>query len=349
MASVSARCIVLAITPANSDLANSDALTMEGIANPDGGQSEDPLLDEIQKEEILSPTPTPSHHQAGNILIDTNGVIKLGGFGWADIWLFGITALELAHGHASFSKYPPMKVLLMTIQNAPPRLDYDQDKRFSSFKELVAMCLVKGQIKRPTAEKLLKHSFFKQAKAPELPVKKLFGDLPPLWHCLKDVAQLALKKMPSVEQETISVSEYQRGVSAWNFDLEDLKFKAFLVQDDDEIQDIRNHDVNSTSFANNEASNSKATTIGKDSTSDIESSDEVVPSESLINKESNLPETDDKGKSIVCLKSHHVLKKPVMLIPTQDVMLIPTQEAARSGIKTIAVHTSASFSDSFDK
>nr|KAJ0215918.1 hypothetical protein LSAT_V11C300150310 [Lactuca sativa] len=54
-------------------------------------------------------------------------------------------------------------------------------------------------------------------------------------------------------------------------------------------------------------------------------------------------------KSIVCLKSHHVLKKPVMLIPTQDVMLIPTQEAARSGIKTIAVHTSASFSDSFDK
>lgn len=50
---------------------------------------------------------------------------------------------------------------------------------------MVAMCLVKDQTKRPTAEKLLKHSFFKQAKAPELPVKKLFGDLPPLWHCVK--------------------------------------------------------------------------------------------------------------------------------------------------------------------
>ncbi|XP_071934221.1 uncharacterized protein [Coffea arabica] len=117
------------------------------------------------------------------------------------------TTLELAHGHAPFSKYPPMKVPLMTIQNAPPGLDYDRDKKFPKcFKEMVAMCLVKDLTKRLTAEKLLKHSFFKNAKPPELSVQKVSADLPPLWNHvkLKDAAQLALKKMPSAKQEALS-------------------------------------------------------------------------------------------------------------------------------------------------
>ncbi|KAK9668446.1 hypothetical protein RND81_13G061200 [Saponaria officinalis] len=135
-----------------------------------------------------------------------------------------------------------MKVLLMTIQSAPPGLDYDRDKKFSkNFKEMIAMCLVKDQSKRPTAEKLLKHAFFKHAKPPELSVKKLFSDLPPLWDRVKsvqliDAAQLALKRMPSAEQEAISQSEYKRGVSAWDFDIEDLKAQASLVQDDDLLE-----------------------------------------------------------------------------------------------------------------
>ncbi|KAL6553883.1 hypothetical protein OROMI_019556 [Orobanche minor] len=84
----------------------------------------------------------------------------------ADIWSFGITALELAHGHAPFSKYPPMKVLLVTLQNAPPGLDYERDKKFSeSFKQMIASCLVKDPSKRPTAKRLLKHYFFKQARS----------------------------------------------------------------------------------------------------------------------------------------------------------------------------------------
>ncbi|XP_028074262.1 STE20/SPS1-related proline-alanine-rich protein kinase-like isoform X9 [Camellia sinensis] len=287
--------------------------------------------------------------KAGNILLDSNGMVKVADFGvsacmfdrgdrkrsrntfvgtpcWmapevlqpgsgydfkADIWSFGITALELAHGHAPFSKYPPMKVLLMTIQNAPPGLDSDRDKKFSkSFKEMVAMCLVKDQTKRPTAEKLLKHSFFKQAKPPELSVKKLFADLPPLWNRVealqrKDAAQLALKKMPSAEQEAISQSEYQRGVSAWNFDIEDLKVQASLVQDDDEIQEIREeYESMKPVFNYKKASNSRFS-VGKSiSTNDIicseQTSDEFSSAECLSNKgkvsESDLLESDYQGK-----------------------------------------------------
>ncbi|KAF5734956.1 serine/threonine-protein kinase BLUS1-like isoform X1 [Tripterygium wilfordii] len=271
-------------------MAEGSCLHLMKIAYPEG--FEEPAIASILKETLkaLEYLHRQGHiHRdvkAGNILLDTNGVVKLADFGvsacmfdtgdrqrsrntfvgtpcWmapevlqpgsgynskADIWSFGITALELAHGHAPFSKYPPMKVLLMTIQNAPPGLDYDRDKKFSkSFKELVAMCLVKDQAKRPTADKLLKHSFFKYAKPAELSVKKLFADLPPLWNRvkslqLKDAAQLALKRMPSAEQEAKSQSEYQRGVSAWNFDIEDLKSQASLVQDDDDMAELREED-----------------------------------------------------------------------------------------------------------
>ncbi|CAN6296828.1 unnamed protein product [Urochloa humidicola] len=264
-------------------MSEGSCLHLMKVAYPDG--FDEPVIASILKETLkaLEYLHRQGHiHRdvkAGNILIDSPGVVKLGDFGvsacmfdrgdrqrarntfvgtpcWmapevlqpgtgynfkADIWSFGITALELAHGHAPFSKYPPMKVLLMTLQNAPPGLDYDRDKRFSkSFKEMVAMCLVKDQTKRPTAEKLLKHSFFKNAKPPELTVKSVLTDLPPLWDRvkaiqLKDAAQLALKKMPSSEQEALSMSEYQRGVSAWNFDIEDLKAQASLICDDDPL------------------------------------------------------------------------------------------------------------------
>ncbi|PKI40784.1 hypothetical protein CRG98_038795 [Punica granatum] len=99
----------------------------------------------------------------------------------ADIWSFGITALELAHGHAPFSKYPPMKVLLMTLQSAPPGLDYERDRKFSkSFKQMIASCLVKDQSKRPTSKKLLKHSFFRQARSSDYIARTLLEGLPAL-------------------------------------------------------------------------------------------------------------------------------------------------------------------------
>jgi serine/threonine-protein kinase OSR1/STK39 len=157
--------------------------------------------------------------KAGNILLDGNGDVRIADFGvsgwlvnagsqkkkaktfvgtpcWmapevmeqvhgydykADIWSLGITALELAKGYAPYAKYPPMKVLILTIQEDPPSLDsYNDDddgdndnddvgagdqvyggpEEFSkAFSALVATCLQKNPAKRPTCQELLQSKY----------------------------------------------------------------------------------------------------------------------------------------------------------------------------------------------
>ncbi|KAL5723691.1 non-specific serine/threonine protein kinase [Ranunculus cassubicifolius] len=224
--------------------------------------------------------------KAGNILVDSNGSVKLGDFGvsacmfdtgdrqrsrntfvgtpcWmapevmqqlhgydfkADIWSFGITALELAHGHAPFSKYPPMKVLLMTLQNAPPGLDYERDKRFTkSFKEMVSACLMKDPKKRPSSEKLLKHPFFKHARPYEYLAKTILDGLPPLgdrFRLLK-AKEASFLVQSKGDKDQLSQQKYIRGISAWDFNVEYLKQQAALLEDFDGVSSTDDLDYSS--------------------------------------------------------------------------------------------------------
>ncbi|KAF9596833.1 hypothetical protein IFM89_013881 [Coptis chinensis] len=217
--------------------------------------------------------------KAGNILVDSHGAIKLGDLGvsaslfdsgdrrpkrntitgtpcWmapeildmeeghgydfkADIWSFGITAIELAHGHAPFSEYPPVKLFLTILTEDPPRLDDIKDQKFSKqFKQMIAKCLVKDPSKRPSATALLRDRFFKNHKSNC--VRALVEKIPSIVGKIPKTVKVNVEHMqaPSniqdVQKEEISHNQYERGVSNWNFDIEELKAQAALIEDEEE-------------------------------------------------------------------------------------------------------------------
>jgi serine/threonine protein kinase len=85
----------------------------------------------------------------------------------ADIWSFGMLALELAYGRAPYYNLPSLKILTKTITEPPPTCDIYGDSSYEfakSFKSLIKKCLNKNVEKRSTAAALLEHKFFRHAQ-----------------------------------------------------------------------------------------------------------------------------------------------------------------------------------------
>jgi len=99
----------------------------------------------------------------------------------ADIWSFGITALELANGRTPTEDFSELKIYLQTIEGPSPSLNEDLFKNYTkSFKDLIAPCLEKDPKKRPSAAQLLKHPFFKKTrlKGKDYIKEKLMSSVP---------------------------------------------------------------------------------------------------------------------------------------------------------------------------
>jgi serine/threonine-protein kinase OSR1/STK39 len=75
----------------------------------------------------------------------------------ADIWSFGMTALELAYGKVPLQDQPAMKVMMERLNSPPP----EAPANFSeNFRDMVKSCLHKEAALRPTAQALAGHRFF---------------------------------------------------------------------------------------------------------------------------------------------------------------------------------------------
>jgi len=134
--------------------------------------------------------------KSDNILLNSDGCVKLADFGYAaqltqkqqkrntivgtpywmapelirghdygvkvDIWSLGIMLMEMAEGEPPYMEFPPLRALfLITTKGIPPLKE--PHKWSADFNDFFNRCLEKEVERRPYAEDLMKHPFLKRA------------------------------------------------------------------------------------------------------------------------------------------------------------------------------------------
>ena len=129
----------------------------------------------------------------------------------ADIWSFGITAIELATGSAPYSTLQPLAVVQKILKAPPPNL-FPSNGHSVELCNLVKACLNHDPTKRPTAQDLLQMPFFKKAQPDSYIKDVVISKLPPLDKRFSTI--YSDNNSPSVDQ-FMKVSH-----TDWNFELD---------------------------------------------------------------------------------------------------------------------------------
>jgi serine/threonine-protein kinase OSR1/STK39 len=133
----------------------------------------------------------------------------------ADIWSLGITAIELGIGYAPNGDLPPLAVIEKILNGPAPELP--RERIFSNhFRNFVDSCLAYDPARRPSAEDLLKSPFLQRAKPDDFVRDAL------LKHLLSPQQRLKHIKQSGIQQSLIDRFKAPPSKSApeWTFEEE---------------------------------------------------------------------------------------------------------------------------------